>query len=95
MVFNATFNDISAISCRFLGVGDWLMGSHLFRIVLILIFVRDQHMKKYAIINFTDYEFTLDIIYYDPGELLLLILNVVKDIFGTVVLSRCTSAISN
>ena len=94
MVFNATFNDISAISCRFLGVGGWLMGSHLFRIVLILIFVRDQHMKKYAIINFTDYEFTLDIIYYDPGELLLLILNVVKDIFGTVVLSRCTSAIS-
>ena len=52
-------------------------------------------MKKYVIINFTDYEFTLDIIYYDPGELLLLILNVVKDIFGTVVLSRCTSAISN
>jgi len=75
--------------------GGWLMGCHLFRIVLILIFVRDQHMKKYVIINFTDYEFTFNIIYYDPGELLQLILNVVKDIFGTVMISRCTSAISN
>ena len=66
------------------------MGSHLFRIVLILIliFVGDQNMKKYIIINFTDYEFTFDIIYYDPGELLQLIVNAVNDTFGTAMLSR-------
>ena len=73
----------------FVGVGDCLMGSHLFKIFLILIFVGDQHVQKYVIINSPDYEFTFDIIYYDPGELLQLILNVVKAILGTVLLSRC------
>jgi len=45
-------------------------------------------MYKYIIINFTDYEFTFDIIYYVPGELLQLIVNEVKDSFGTAMLSH-------